>query len=135
MKCRLLFVAILCASTRLTAQDNPPFPVQQTSAVADGRFEVVQALLSREYTFRLDRYAGRVWQLINVAADIWQWEETRVIDLAAVPVQNRARFQLHLSAPAGATAILVDTDTGITWQFKKDKSRPRQGWWEVIMER
>ena len=138
MKVRLLIICTVVAGSRLSAQDYPAPSAQRTSEVSDARFEIVQSPLSRSFTFRIDRYTGTVWQLTQFEKERWRWEETPLPDAPSVSSPNRARFQLHVSGLSQSQTILLDTESGKTWQFTKfNQTYPRQqgrvGYgWEVL---
>ena len=140
MKCRTVLLALLCTSSSAVAQEQPT-PAQRTSSVAEARFEVVQSPLAPSFTFRVDRYTGRVWQLTNVRGGFWEWEETPVPEPISVPSPSRPRFQLHVSGISYSHTLLIDTETGKSWQFTKEgptyqRERSRNGYgWEVVPDR
>ena len=138
MKVLLLIICTVAAGSRLSAQDYPAASAQRTSDVSDARFEIVQSPLSRSFTFRIDRYTGTVWQLTRIEKELWRWEETPLPDAPSVSSPSRARFQLHVSGLSQSQTILVDTESGKSWQFTKfNQTYPRQkgrdGYgWEVL---
>ena len=140
MKCRVVMIALLTMSSRAFAQEVPA-QAQRSASVAEGRFDVVHSPLGLLFTFRLDRFTGRVWQLTSVRGGLWEWEETPVPELATIATPNRPRFQLHVSGISASHTLLIDTETGKSWQFTKDsptyqRERSRNGFgWEVLPER
>lgn len=62
------------------AQESKPAH-QLTFPVPSARFEILQSPLAARWTFRLDRYTGKVWQLVKTKDDDNTWEEMLVGDL------------------------------------------------------
>ena len=125
MKRVLLKTALFACCIPAIAADIAPLH-QQTSPVAGARFEMLQSTLVARLTFRLDRFAGRVWQLVRTKDDDNVWEETPVVDLKIQP-SGRARFQLFTSGLAARHTFLLDGDTGKTWQVVTAKRKRSDG--------
>jgi len=109
------------------AQDQPNNIHQATIPAADARFEVLQSELAARWTFRLDRFTGRVAQLVKDKNDGHTWEDMEVIDRPAVASPQRPRFQLFSSGLAARYTLLIDTDTGKTWEISTFKRRATDG--------
>lgn len=112
---KLLFFAFSLLCSISYAQDFPNPSPQQTSAIPGARFEVVQSPIAAKWTFRLDRYTGRVWQLVKTKADSNAWEETDVYGLAPNLQAKQPRFQIFTSGIAARHTFLIDTSNGRTW--------------------
>jgi hypothetical protein len=112
MKRVLIVVLSVACGVSVAAADIAPSH-QQTSAVPGARLEVLQSTLAAKWTFRLDRYTGRVWQLVRTKNDDNAWEEMAVVDLN-VQSSTRPRFQIFTSGLAARHTFLLDGDTGKT---------------------
>lgn len=88
---------------------------ESTLRPTDARFEVVQSPLAARWTFRLDRYTGRVDQMVQSFFGDPTWQEMPVIGLPDEPNANRARFVLFTSGLAARHTFLMDSTTGKTW--------------------
>ncbi|MBL8339516.1 MAG: hypothetical protein JNM97_22310 [Rhodoferax sp.] len=121
----LAFAVLSCSST--AAQDYPAPPHQQTTPAPGARYEVLQSQLAARWTFKLDRFAGRVWQLVRTADDDSSWEEMSIFDALKVPTPTRPRFQLFSSGLAARHTFLLDADTGKTWRLTTIKRKGRDG--------
>jgi hypothetical protein len=111
----LRILCILLLPLTATAQDQISPVHNQTTPPTDARFEIVQAQTAAKWTFRLDRYTGRIWQLVKTRTDNNAWEETRVIGTAKTTSGSRPHFQLFLSGLAAKHTFLIDVDTGRSW--------------------
>ena len=60
MKRVLVLILWAARSVAVVAADIAPSH-QQTSPISGARVEVLQSTLAAKWTFRLDRYAERVW--------------------------------------------------------------------------
>lgn len=110
-----------------SAQDYPAPAHQQTSPAPGARFEVLQSPRAAKWTFRLDRFTGRVWMLVVTASEDLAWEEMQVRDALKVQTPNRPRFQLFSSGIAARHTFLVDADTGKTWVVVSGTRKGKDG--------
>lgn len=111
----------------LGAQDFPPPPHQQTSPNSGARFEILQSSLAARWTFKLDRYTGRVWQSVRTKEDENAWEEMPVVDLPKAQSTARPKYQLFSSGIAARYTFLLDSDTGKTWTVITGKRKRPDG--------
>ena len=88
---------------------------QATSSPSGARFEIIQSTLAARWTFRLDRFTGRVWQLVRTSDDENAWQEMEVSGLTPNKGSTRAKFQIFSSGMAARYTFLLDTDSGKTW--------------------
>jgi hypothetical protein len=89
-----------------------------TTAPSQARFEILQSELDGRFTYRLDRYTGRVDLLVQKAGQSL-WQEMNVPDRAAVSAQTSPRFRLFTSSSniSARITLLLDTQTGQTWKL------------------
>ena len=100
---------------------------QITTSPSGARYEVLQSTLAARWTFKLDRYTGRVWQLTRTKDDDNTWEEMRVFERPAIQAPTRPRFQLFTSGLAARHTFLLDSDTGKTWVVVTGKRKETDG--------
>jgi hypothetical protein len=86
----------------------------------------MQSEIAAKWTFRLDRFAGRISQLVKTKEGDSAWEEIEVVGLAPISQTSRPRFQLFTSGIAARFTFLIDTDTGKTWQLVTAKAGTEQ---------
>lgn len=126
----LRFLEILATITTATvayAQEAPRPVHHQSTVPPNARYEVIQSSLAARLTFRLDRYTGRVWQLVKTKEDEMAWEEMRVLESQKLPAATRPRFQLFTSGFAVRHTFLLDADTGGCWQLVTSKRKSSDG--------
>ena len=75
----------------------------------------------------MDRFTGRVWQLVKTADDDNTWEEMQVYERPGTQNPTRARFQLFTSGLAARHTFLIDADTGKTWVVVVGKRKDKEG--------
>jgi hypothetical protein len=121
----LAVVAITAASASAEAQEVSQH--QQTTTPPNARFEVLSSQLVARLTFRLDRFTGRIAQLVKTKDDDNTWEQMEVVGLPNVAQPSRARFQLFTSGIAARYTFLIDTDTGDSWVIVTSKRRAPDG--------
>ena len=127
MKNIVLVLTLSFAGFPAIGQDYPSPSPQQTSANPGARYEVLQSPLAAKWTFRLDRYSGRVWQLVKTKDDDSAWEEMPVYEMAKLASPGRPRFQLFTSGLAARHTFLVDSDSGKTWVLVTGKRTAKDG--------
>jgi hypothetical protein len=80
------------------------------------RFEVVQSTLAAKWTFRLDRFTGRVSQLVRTRDGNNAWQEMRIVGLPATDASlAQVRFGLFVSTIAAKFTFLTDLVSGESW--------------------
>ena len=127
MKLIILPIALFAISTAVFSQDFPSPAHQSTSSIPGARFEILQSPLAAKWTFRLDRYTGRIWQLVKTTEDDNSWEEMLVLDLPKLQSPTRPRFQLFTSGIAARHTFLLDSDSGKTWYVFSGKGKNKDG--------
>jgi hypothetical protein len=129
MNIRLLATLVILGTVRAHAADVEVTvrSHQSTTSPAGSRYEVVQSTLAARWTFRLDKYTGRVWQLVRTKDDASTWEEMRVFDRPPVANPSRARFQIFTSGLAARHTFLFDADSGKTWLVVTGKRKESDG--------
>ncbi len=127
MRCTIVFAVAISVAMPAPAQDQPNNLHQATTLPTGARFEILQSELAARWTFRLDRFTGRVAQLARTKDDDNTWEEMEVIERPAMSAPTRARFQLFSSGLAAKYTLLIDTDTGQTWQIVTVKRKTTDG--------
>jgi hypothetical protein len=123
----LVSICLALCGISVVAQDFPAPPSQHTSSIPGARFEVMQSPLAAKWTFRLDKFSGRVWQLVRTEDEDTSWEEMPVYESAKLPTPSRARFQLFTSGLAARHTFLLDTDSGKTWILVTSKRKNKDG--------
>lgn len=105
-------------------------PHVTSTAISGARYEIVQSELAAKFTFKLDRFSGRVWLLVGSKAadgsDNTDWQEMTVEgwkpELSAAP-----RFQIFTSGLAGRHTFLIDSKSGQCWVIVRLKDETT-GW-------
>jgi len=113
----LLFIAISLLPSQASASEidvNIKSP-QQTSAPINARYEILQSTLAAKFTFKLDRFTGRIWELVQTKNNEYTWQETEVYNRPATQSTPKPRFQLFTSGIAARYTFLLDGETGKTW--------------------
>jgi hypothetical protein len=125
-------VAPAAAQAPASAPPSMPEPHDRTSAVADGRFEIVQSTLAARLTLRVDRFAGVTYQMMQLPDSTVVWQPMIRLPHREPDVRsaNRANYQVFTSGHGLTFTFMINSNTGATWQLKED---PKQGWyWDPI---
>jgi hypothetical protein len=113
-------------------QDQPNNIHQATTTPSGARYEILQSELAAKWTFRLDRFTGRISQLVRTKDDDNTWEDMEVINRPEIASPNHARFQLFSSGIASRYTLMIDNETGDTWQIISMKRTTRSGSQEEV---
>ena len=125
-KFALITVIMVVSTVRAVAQEQSDIH-QCTTPPPNARFEIIQSELAAKWTFRLDRFAGRVAQLVKTKDDWNAWEQMEVAGRPAVQTPTRARFQLFTLGLAARHTFMIDTDTGKSWALVSVKRKNQDG--------
>ena len=127
MKSQNLQLLLFVLAIPVFGQDYPSPAHQMTSAIPGARFEIIQSPIAAKWSFRLDRYTGRIWQLVKTKDDDNGWEETLVFGLPKIQSATRPRFQLFTSGIAARHTFLLDSESGKTWCLTSNKGKDKDG--------
>ena len=119
-------ILLLTLSGNLLAQQTSDIH-QQTTAPAGARFELVQSELAAKWTFRLDRFTGRISQLVKAASGGNAWEDMIILGLPSTTGTPHAKFQICTSGLAARHTFLIDVETGRTWVISSEKTTDKEG--------
>ena len=124
---RVFFVIVSLCFSPASSQDMPSDVHQSTLVPPTARFQIVQSEIAARWTFKFDRFTGQIWQIVTNASGDNLWEEMSVVGLPSIRSPLRPRFQLFLSGIAARWTLMIDTDTGSTWQLQKTTNKNAAG--------
>lgn len=121
---RILVIAcFMLVSLVSFAQRNTEKQAVSTSQTG-GRYEIKQSEIRRSLTFRLDKYTGEVYQLVEKKNDEFCWDYVKIYDQEKVDrnhYENKEiTYQLYMGGKAVADCFLLNIKTGDTWQLIHD---------------
>jgi hypothetical protein len=105
---------------------------QKTTFPSEGRYEIVQSEIAAKYTFRLDRFTGKVSQLVEDSEHNVSWEEMTVMKLPKISNPKTPRFLIFISGLAARHTFLMDSFTGNTWVLANDTATPGITVWDPM---
>lgn len=107
----------------LRAHEETPLP-------ADARYAFVQSHIAASGTFKLDRFTGDVYQLIQKSDGDLTWD--KLLRLAHQDDKNQkegaANYQLFLSGIRMSHTFLMNVRSGATWELLKDPKTTQIYW-------
>ena len=115
------------AAVTQDTQEQHQQRTEQTEPATGSRFRIVQSDIAARLTFRLDRYAGAVNQLVKNSSGDNSWESMMILPPPGVKTPDHARFQIFTSGMAVKFTFLIDNDTGRTWQLVKATTKSSDG--------
>lgn len=99
----------------------------------NARFQIVQSEMAAKATFKLDRFTGRVWQLLSTPdGNIWSQMSVESLSPNGVP-SSAPRFHIFTSGVALKFTYLLDTMSGRTWEFAS--SEKFNDIWQLVPDR
>lgn len=86
------------------------------------RYQIVQSTISARGTYKVDTYAGKVYQLVVDGSNNETWELLKRIgnDTNDKQVDGKQNYQIFLSSLAMKFTYLINVNTGATWQLMQD---------------
>ena len=98
---------------------------------ANARFQIVQSEMTAKGTFKLDRFTGRVWQLLGTPeGNIWSAMVVQGIGVKGVE-STAPRYQLFTSGLAYKFTYLLDTLNGTYWELVGSESSNDS--WQLVL--
>ena len=101
--------------------DDVQIPV--STSTESGRFEFIQSTIARRVSLLLDKYKGKVWQMVEI---------NKQGDVGFVPVpvyfeskdtpSEKINYQLYMSGTALKDCFLLNINTGEVWQLAQNKN-------------
>jgi len=95
---------------------------QSSSAQETARYEIVQSELGARYTFKIDKYTGEVFQLVETESKDLAWQPIMFVDwLRQVDEpQDQINYQVFVSGLGAKFIFLLHVHSGRTWQLTED---------------
>ncbi len=122
---------LICLITSVAlGQEMPNNVPQLSSPVNNAHFEIVASRWMRREIFRLDRYSGRIWQLVVSGegdAKTTFWQDMREENIPFLSSSNHPHFQIFLSGEFVADTFLIDTDSGSIWRMVEATKKSPEG--------
>ncbi len=125
--CSLIVITPIIGTAQIST-----YPNQQTTTPSSARFEIIQSPIAARWTFRLDRYSGRIDQIASTVNNRTVWESMEIEGLPIITNPTKPRFMIFTSGIAVRHTYLMDTDTGRTWVLVSGKrKRPTGGEYDI----
>lgn len=125
MKKTFLVSFLLLISIQIFAGDELP---SQKTSTSSGRYEIIQANALR-FTFRLDKYTGDVYSLIEPysSSGSYRWKKVLIIgsDYEELENKNTINYQMFMSGIAFRYIFLTNIHSGKSWVLYED---PNEGY-------
>lgn len=109
-----LFLTLAC-----TAMGQGPGSVQRqaTTPPIDSRFEIFQSELASTWTLKLDRITGDIDQLVSSKSGNLVWAKMKVLPHPHAVNTAKPHFQILVAELPTRAILLLDTESGATWQL------------------
>ncbi|MBQ7942173.1 MAG: hypothetical protein IJ328_07205 [Muribaculaceae bacterium] len=112
----VIIIVSLLFSISIEAQEQY-FPAKTS---LEGRYEIVQSNIARRYTFKIDKYRGIVYQLVQTEADGFAWQEVPVLMRDFDEIKpDTVNYHIFMGGTAVKDCFLINIHTGITWVLVK----------------
>jgi hypothetical protein len=116
---RIIF-SLLLVSLAVPGWTQETYRNQFSSAPNTARYEIVQSELGVKITLLIDKYDGKVYQLVEGKTGLtWQSMnvEKHTIDKAT---PDKVNYQIFTSGQGVRFTFLLNVNTGATWQLAED---------------
>lgn len=137
---KLLF-AILIFSPMISFCQSDDFIQHNTTHLSEnGRYEIVSSSLKRSHTFKLDRYSGKVFQIVKTNTEDYDriWEEIGINshpeNTQKVTIYDTPSYQLFVSGMMASDVFLMDTKKGYTWNLSNDSATNVLFFYPIVSE-
>jgi|SaaInlStandDraft_2_1057019.scaffolds.fasta_scaffold368307_1 hypothetical protein len=119
--CLLAIIILSLTSALGWAQEASPPPVS-SHPPTDARYTIIQSPLAGKWQFRLDRFAGYVYQIVKTSSGGTSWERMPVVGLPSRRSGNKPHYQIFTSGLAARHTFLLNTDSGKSWVLTSQTS-------------
>lgn len=122
MKRIILTIIVLWGSLIASAQNFNEYVTTQNNA---GRYEVVMSSLQASQTFKVDKYNGDVYQLVETPKGGLVFEKLDRDTSNAIDTQipDRVNYQFVMSGILAKCTFLVNVNTGEVWNLVHDNKQ------------
>lgn len=95
---------------------------QSTTVPSDSRFEIIQSMLLAKVTLRVDKFTGDIDQLVTTKTGALSWQRLFREKHPKDTITNRTKvnYQVFASGLLAKCTILLNLNTGATWQLVDD---------------
>lgn len=124
---KIIFVFLtILLSLDAWCQDNSQN--QSTTLSDNSRFEIIQSELAVKLTFKIDKFNGKVYLLVQSGKDLtWQLMYIEKQDNDVVK-ENQVNYQIFTSGLGIKYTFLMNVNSGITWELAKDTESDELFW-------
>ena len=121
MKKALILVVSILATVHAYAQSD--YYTSKSTSLEIGRYEIVASDIVARLTFKVDKYTGEVYQLVQDSDGQLLWEIMYKLEgCADVQKEGQINYQLFTSGKAVRYTFLMNINTGTTWVLSEDTS-------------
>lgn len=132
-KAIFLLIGCIAFTASTIAQDTERH--SQSTSLVGGRYEIIMSDKAAKYSFRIDKFRGDVYLLVNTDKGEIGWEKMHVeASLFDPNSSDSINYQLYMSGIASKYTFLMNVNTGTTWQLVEDTSNKKNSvyWWKRI---
>jgi hypothetical protein len=117
---RIFFILIIVSLT-YQVRAQAIYSHQPSSVPESSRFEIVQSELGVEYIFKIDKYSGEVFRLVEGDPTYYTWENMEVSNHPRdVATEDKINYQIIISGISTWYILLLNVNTGATWQIARN---------------
>ena len=104
-----------------------------STSTVHGRYEIVMSNILAKLTFKLDKYNGDVFQLVETSKGNLTFERLYVSRGSAVDTKypDQINYQLVMSGILAKCTFLININTGETWQLVYD-NKEKYNWFTLL---
>lgn len=122
MKKLLLCILALAFFAQAFAQSSVNVETAVSTSTTGGRYEFLQSTIVRKSSFLLDKYSGRIWQMVKDRNDNTTFESVYREQSSKEVASSKINFQLYMGGMMAKDCFLIDLNNGTVWQLLQDPS-------------
>ena len=126
-KMKLTMLIILLLSSPVLAGDDI---VHEHLTTQDSyRWEIIQSSISVTVTFKVDKWTGKVWEIVRDSEGDFSWRYIPFVDVRSAPYDKIA-YKIFTSGIQMRHTYLINVNNGATWLLAADSKKKNH--WQLV---
>ena len=106
---------------------------ERTLAPSTARYEFIQSHIAARNSFRVDKYTGKVYQIVQTKDGDLTWQVIEKLKHPAdTAIDKKVNYQMFTSGMAAKLTFLMNVNTGATWQLTQDTETEALFWLPLL---
>lgn len=115
------FTSISALGQTYTLDESSLRDHEKTMVPTTSRYEFIQSHITARNSFRVDKYTGNVYQIVQTKDDKLTWQIIEKLDHPLdKTIEETVNYQMFTSGMAARFTFLLNVNSGATWQLTQD---------------